>query len=48
VTAREIIQSVGRAVRSKNDHAMYYVLDKSYFDIMRGGRAPDWFKAAEH
>jgi Rad3-related DNA helicase len=43
--AREIIQSIGRAVRSKDDHATYYVLD-SKFDQAMNGRTPDWLEEA--
>jgi Rad3-related DNA helicase len=45
VTAREIIQSVGRAVRTPDDHATYYVLD-SKFDQVLSGRTPEWFEDA--
>jgi len=45
VTAREIIQSVGRAVRSPKDHATYYVFDEK-FDTVLSGRMPQWFEDA--
>lgn len=45
VAAREIIQSVGRAVRNPDDHATYYVLDTK-FDQVLSGRTPDWFEDA--
>jgi Rad3-related DNA helicase len=45
VTAREIIQSVGRAVRTPDDYATYYVLD-SKFDQVLSGRTPNWFEDA--
>lgn len=45
VAAREIIQSIGRAVRSADDHATYYVLD-SKFDQAMNGRTPEWLEEA--
>jgi Rad3-related DNA helicase len=45
VAAREIIQSIGRAVRSADDYATYYVLD-SKFDQAMKGRTPGWLEEA--
>lgn len=45
VTARDVIQSVGRAVRSTDDEATFYVLDASFHDVI-DGKAPDWFTEA--
>ena len=45
LAAREIIQSVGRAVRSKEDYATYYVFDTA-FDRVMSGRMPEWFEEA--
>jgi Rad3-related DNA helicase len=43
-TATRIVQSAGRAVRSKDDQAIYYSLDRE-FGKMRG-HFPDWFRDA--
>lgn len=43
--ARKIIQSIGRAVRSPEDYATYYVLD-SKFDQAMSGRTPEWLEDA--
>jgi Rad3-related DNA helicase len=45
VTARDVIQSVGRAVRSMDDEATFYVLDASFNDVI-DDTAPDWFTEA--
>lgn len=45
LAAREIIQAVGRAVRSKQDHATTYVFDEA-FDRVMSGRMPQWFEDA--
>lgn len=45
-TANTIIQSVGRAVRSKDDKADYYVLDESFENVRKQVAFPDWFEAA--
>lgn len=45
-TAQSIIQSAGRAVRSKTDYADYYVLDESFEDVRRKVSLPDWFQDA--
>lgn len=46
--ATEIVQSVGRAVRSPDDHADYYVLDEKIEDLRsnRGVEFPQWFTDA--
>jgi len=45
-TAQQIIQSAGRAVRSADDEAVYYVLDDDFSDVMTSSRTPDWFGEA--
>lgn len=45
-TAMAIVQSVGRAVRSKDDYADYYVLDKKFTDIREKVELPEWFEEA--
>jgi Rad3-related DNA helicase len=45
-TAQSIIQSVGRAVRSKDDYADFYVLDESFENVRDSVAFPDWFEAA--
>lgn len=45
-TAISIIQSVGRAVRSKDDYADYYVLDEKFNDVVDRVQMPDWFLEA--
>jgi Rad3-related DNA helicase len=45
VAARDVIQSVGRAVRSEDDQATFYVLDESFNDVI-DSKAPDWFTDA--
>ena len=41
--AVSIQQSVGRAVRSKEDKADFYVFDSSFEDVRRSVTFPDWF-----
>lgn len=45
-TALNLIQSVGRGVRSKDDECVYYVLDRCWNDVMDRASIPDWFKSA--
>lgn len=45
-TLIRIVQSYGRAVRSKTDHADYYVLDEDLNKILKKRQAPDWFLEA--
>lgn len=45
-TARQVVQSVGRAVRHSGDYAAYYVLDKSFFDVISRASVPKWFREA--
>jgi Rad3-related DNA helicase len=49
-TVRSLVQMTGRAVRSKDDYATTYILDKSFGEQLwsRGGRNmfPDWWKEA--
>lgn len=42
-TANAVIQSVGRAVRSKDDYADYYILDSKFNDLREKVTMPDWF-----
>lgn len=45
---RKTIQAYGRAVRSPTEKKTFYVLDSSFWDLMKRCRRilPDWFKAA--
>lgn len=45
VAAREMIQAVGRIVRSPEDYGTTYVFDEA-FDRVMSGRTPDWFEEA--
>lgn len=45
-TALDIVQSVGRAVRSEDDWASFYVLDESFNDVRQKATFPEWFKVA--
>lgn len=45
-TANKVVQSVGRAVRSKDDYADYYVLDEKFNDVMGEVDLPEWFLEA--
>lgn len=45
-TANRVIQSAGRAVRSKADYANYYVLDKSFDKVKKKVNMPNWFTDA--
>lgn len=42
----DLVQSVGRAVRSSDDFASYYVLDESFKDVMGRVTPPTWFMEA--
>jgi Rad3-related DNA helicase len=44
MTAMRIVQSAGRAVRSKDDRAIYYVLDNHFTNMT--SHFPDWFRDA--
>lgn len=44
--AVDILQSVGRAVRSKEDKADFYVFDSSFEDVRRSVTFPEWFGEA--
>jgi Rad3-related DNA helicase len=44
--ARRIIQSAGRAVRSSDDYATYYILDSAYQNVLTSARTPEWFEIA--
>ena len=45
-TANQIIQSAGRAVRSRDDYANYYVLDESFKKVQSKVAFPEWFEEA--
>lgn len=45
-TANSIVQAAGRAVRSKDDWAEFYVLDESFEDVRSRVGFPDWFEEA--
>lgn len=45
-TAEGIVQSYGRAIRSKDDEAKYYVLDSSFKDVIKRADIPEWFEEA--
>lgn len=45
-TALTISQAYGRAVRSKDDYADFYVLDESFNDVRRAVMLPDWITEA--
>lgn len=45
-TARSILQSVGRGVRSETDYCSYYVLDGSFLDVLKRAELPEWFREA--
>lgn len=40
---KDVVQSYGRAVRSKTDEAVYYVVDKSFKDLINRTNPPKWF-----
>ena len=42
----ECFQSIGRAVRSKDDWADYYVLDASFRDVLKKTTPPEWVTEA--
>ena len=44
--AKDIIQSYGRAVRSENDYAQFYIIDGSFRDIYKRVRFPSYFLEA--
>lgn len=45
-TGLKISQAYGRAVRSKTDHADFYMLDESFNDVRREVTLPDWLTEA--
>lgn len=45
-TARSIMQAVGRGVRSEDDYCSFYVLDRSFLDVLKRATFPDWFRDA--
>lgn len=47
-TAREVIQAYGRAIRSEYDSKPFYVLDGSFWRLLRRvkSKLPDWFTEA--
>ena len=44
--AVSVLQSVGRAVRSREDEADFYVLDGSFEDVRGSVKFPEWFTEA--
>jgi Rad3-related DNA helicase len=44
--ALRAIQAAGRAVRSKDDYAKYYILDETITDVLTPNTVPDWFQDA--
>ena len=48
LTALKLVQSYGRSIRSKEDHAITYILDESIYKFMKdaGKMLPGWFKEA--
>lgn len=38
-----LVQSYGRAIRSKEDYADYYVFDEDFHDLLNRRTAPSWF-----
>lgn len=46
VTCQDVQQSVGRGVRDTDDECDYYVLDASFFDVLKRASVPEWFKDA--
>lgn len=45
-TSQDVRQSVGRGVRSMDDHCDFYALDASFLDVMKRADIPDWFGEA--
>lgn len=45
-TLIRVVQSYGRAVRSKDDYADYYVLDEDFNDLVNERNPPQWFSEA--
>lgn len=41
-----VVQSYGRAIRSKDDYAEFYVLDEDFDDLLSRRTAPSWFTEA--
>jgi Rad3-related DNA helicase len=41
-----VVQSYGRAIRSEDDYADYYVLDEDFDDLMKKRSSPEWFEEA--
>lgn len=44
--AQRTIQAAGRAVRSKDDYARYYVLDEAIENVLTPKIMPEWFAEA--
>ena len=44
--SRDITQMYGRAIRSHDDYATFYIIDSSFKDVYNRGSFPDWFKNA--
>lgn len=45
-TLIRVVQSYGRAVRSREDYANYYVLDEDFNTLLKKRNAPEWFAEA--
>lgn len=43
---KDVVQSYGRAVRSRDDFAVFYVVDRSFKDLLERTKPPIWFKEA--
>jgi ATP-dependent DNA helicase DinG len=46
ITARTVIQMYGRAVRSRQDYAKFYVIDGSFTDLTKRVKFPEYFTKA--
>lgn len=43
---KNVVQSYGRAVRSKDDFAVFYIVDRSFDDLIERTNPPKWFREA--
>lgn len=46
VAMNRMVQSYGRAIRSKDDYASYYVLDEDFNKLCNKAKPPEWFSEA--
>ena len=44
--SRDITQIYGRAIRSEEDHATFYIIDASFKDLLERSTFPSWFEEA--